>query len=323
MEDIFSFKEINNWLWQDNANFLLSSNEKRDSYPRISIVTPSYNQAQYLEETIRSVLLQGYPNLEYIIIDGGSTDGSVEIIKKYEPWLTYWVSEPDRGQSHAINKGFARCSGEILNWLNSDDFLLPGALNLVAKNILKGTTEFYIIAGNALMITSKGQLIPRLHIREAQGWIRKLGVKWEGGIQASWFFSKALYLALGGINESLHYCMDIDLSFRWVKQSPEYLIEEKPLAVYREHREAKTLKNKKQSMMERYELYISAMNDENLSKETRRQLTKDIRKEISSGFLSGNKPLNLMNIISAISFYPNQVLSFSFWKSIISKLGNT
>jgi glycosyltransferase involved in cell wall biosynthesis len=90
-------------------------------WPRISIVTPSLNQANYLEETIRSVLLQGYPNIEYIIIDGGSTDESVEIIKKYEKWLSFWISEPDKGQSHAINKGFSKASGEIYAYINSDD----------------------------------------------------------------------------------------------------------------------------------------------------------------------------------------------------------
>src|SRR5687767_11548136 len=89
-------------------------------WPRITIVTPSFNQAQFLEETIRSVLLQGYPNLEYIIIDGGSTDKSVDIIKKYEQWLAYWVSEPDRGQSDAINKGFEKATGEVFAWINSD-----------------------------------------------------------------------------------------------------------------------------------------------------------------------------------------------------------
>ncbi len=98
------------------------------AWPRISIVTPSYNQGQFIEETIRSVLMQGYPNLEYIIIDGGSNDQSIDIIRKYEPWLTYWVSEPDRGQPHAINKGMSRITGSLFNWLNSDDILLPGAL---------------------------------------------------------------------------------------------------------------------------------------------------------------------------------------------------
>ena len=87
-------------------------------WPRISIVTPSYNQGQYIEETIRSILLQGYPNLEYIIIDAGSTDQTVEIIKKYEMFLSYWVSESDNGQAHAINKGLSLCTGEIFNWIN-------------------------------------------------------------------------------------------------------------------------------------------------------------------------------------------------------------
>jgi glycosyltransferase involved in cell wall biosynthesis len=102
--------------------------------PRISIVTPSYNQGAFIEAAIRSVLLQGYPDLEYGVVDGGSTDGSVEVIRKYAPWLTFWVSEPDRGQSHAINKGFARCRGQVCNWLCTDDVLLPGALLEVAQH---------------------------------------------------------------------------------------------------------------------------------------------------------------------------------------------
>lgn len=102
------------------------------SLPRITIVTPSFNQAAYLEATIRSVLDQNYPNLEYIIIDGGSTDGSVDIIREYQNRLAYWTSEADDGQYHAINKGFSVSTGEILGWINSDDFLLPNALSTIA-----------------------------------------------------------------------------------------------------------------------------------------------------------------------------------------------
>lgn len=102
------------------------------SVPRISVITPSFNQGPFLEETIRSVLLQGYPQLEYVVVDGGSTDESVSIIERYSPFLDFWVSEPDRGQSHAINKGFEQTSGEIVMWLNSDDRLRPGALHAAA-----------------------------------------------------------------------------------------------------------------------------------------------------------------------------------------------
>src|SRR5215203_5523737 len=121
------------WPWTEESVPLPSMAVDGQTWPRISIVTPSFNQAPYLEETIRSVLLQGYPNLEYFVFDGGSTDGSVEILRRYAAFLDGWVSERDKGQSDAINKGLARCTGTIVNWLCSDDLLLPGALFRIAE----------------------------------------------------------------------------------------------------------------------------------------------------------------------------------------------
>ena len=124
------------WPWTEEGPPIPDASAERQQWPRVSIVTPSYNQGRFLEETIRSVLLQGYPDFEYFIIDGGSADESLEIIRRYEPWLTYWTSEPDRGQSDAINKGWARATGDVVTYLNSDDCYLTGA---VAKVNLFGS----------------------------------------------------------------------------------------------------------------------------------------------------------------------------------------
>ena len=116
------------WPWTEESSRLPSRGPEGGSWPRLSVITPSFNQGQFIEETIRSILLQGYPNLEYIVMDGGSTDNSAAIIKKYSPWLTYWTSEPDSGQSDAINRGLKRASGDFATWINSDDLLSKNAL---------------------------------------------------------------------------------------------------------------------------------------------------------------------------------------------------
>ena len=134
---------------------------KDPSYPKISVVTPSYNQAEFLERTILSVLNQNYPNLEYIIIDGGSTDGSVELIKKYERYLAYWVSEPDRGQAHAINKGFKMASGELVGWQNSDDVYLTNAFRRIIKEY-KSNPWYDVWFGNIYLIDKDDLIIKEM-----------------------------------------------------------------------------------------------------------------------------------------------------------------
>jgi len=142
------------WPWTEASPQSSEKIPEGSEHLRISIVTPNYNFGHFLEETIRSVLLQGYPNLEYIIIDGGSTDNSVEIIKKYEPWLAYWVSEKDEGITHAINKGMEVASGNWINWLNSDDFLLPGALWRL-KEIIEKVPQAQWVSGGRLDVDER------------------------------------------------------------------------------------------------------------------------------------------------------------------------
>jgi len=199
------------WAWTEHSQPLPKQMPNGSEWPRISIVTPSYNQGQFIEETIRSVLLQGYPNLEYIIIDGGSTDNSVEIIKKYEPWLSYWVSEPDKGQTDAIQKGFNISTGVIWNWLNSDDLLEPNALQTVAiayQNNPSATTY-----GSKL--TYFGISTPRIHHKCFQN-LSELVCVWEEWTtpQAAIFLLSKACREVKGLNTSLHYAMDYDLYLR-------------------------------------------------------------------------------------------------------------
>lgn len=183
------------------------------SYPKISIITPSFNQAEYLEQAILSVLDQKYQNLEYIIVDGGSTDHSVEIIKKYEHKLTYWISEKDSGQSEGINKGFAKCTGEIISWLNSDDILVDNSLNKIAKYFIDNNVQI-LVGGSEHWEQKEKVFIP--HTTNPITYIDLL--KYNEMIclaQPSVFYTRNLLLSCGFLNEKLHYTMDLDLWFRF------------------------------------------------------------------------------------------------------------
>jgi glycosyltransferase involved in cell wall biosynthesis len=208
------------------------------SWSKISIITPSYNQGQFLEETILSVLNQGYPNLEHIIIDGGSTDNSIEIIKKYQEHLTYWVSEPDKGQSDAINKGFSIATGEILAWLNSDDIYMPGALIAVAEFFNKNE-DVDCVYGDMAHIDDKGELlyialsIPYSYNRHLFG-ISSIP-------QPATFFRRKALERVGNLDTSLQYQMDYEFFLRFNRCGLKIGNIKEVLASFRLHNTSKTV----------------------------------------------------------------------------------
>lgn len=206
--------------------------------PRITIVTPSFDQAKYLPETIESVLKQDYPNLEYIIIDGGSTDGSVDVIKRYERHLSYWVSEKDSGQSEAINKGFKKATGELFTWVNSDDVLLPGSLQTVAEYYGK-CNQPDIITGNVVYIDDKGRITRFLRLPRQSRFFFFRGV-WHASAPAV-FFKTSLFHAVGGVNPDYHLCMDLDLWMKMMKKDARVAHVSRYLGAFRWHENAKTI----------------------------------------------------------------------------------
>lgn len=202
-------------------------------YPKISIVTPSYNQGRYLEETILSVLSQKYPNLEYIIIDGGSTDNSVEIIKKYASHLSYWVSEKDSGQSEALNKGFKKASGEIIAWLNSDDLYCENSLHAVAEKFMEHP-EAGIVYGDVINFIANGKEMRITNQFDLFDFFSRVSIHQPGV-----FWRKSLLTETNFLDESLYYCMDYDLWMKLFLNSTSLRID-KVLARFREHTDSKT-----------------------------------------------------------------------------------
>jgi glycosyltransferase involved in cell wall biosynthesis len=176
----------------------------------VSIVTPSFNQAPFLEQTLRSVLEQDHPRIEYIVMDGGSTDGSLEIIQSYAPRLAYWASEPDRGQSDAINKGFARAHGDIVAWLNSDDYYLPGAVTAAVK-AFEENPDAVLVHADMLAVDENGRTINLLRYPQI-GLEDLLCFQIIG--QPAVFIRRSALDASGGLDPAYHYLLDHQL---WIK----------------------------------------------------------------------------------------------------------
>jgi len=224
------------WPWTEESPQLPDTMPDGQPWPRVSIVTPSYNQVLFIEETIRSVLLQGYPNLEYIIIDGGSTDGSAEIIRKYQDWLAYWASEPDNGQADAINKGFAKGTGEIFGWQNSDDTYAPGAFRKAAE-VLVAHPEVDLVFGNMKYIDSAGRVIREIRYTP----FSRFCLLWEGMnlFNGAAFWRRSLHERMGGLDPHLNFVMDFEFFLRASKVGKFKFVREH-LGNFRIHPEGKS-----------------------------------------------------------------------------------
>jgi len=226
----------------------------------VSIITPSFNQAAYLEQTILSVLEQDYSHIEYIVVDGASTDNSVEIIKKYESKLAYWVSEKDNGQADAINKGFARATGEIIAWLNSDDYYLAGTISAAVK-IFEEHPEVLLVYGNMLAVDEHGKTFNTLNYKQLT--LEDLLCFQIIGQPAVFMRRSALQIT-SGLNPAFHFLLDHHLWIRLAQQG-KILHVPQTWAAARYHAEAKNRAKAAEFGREAFRILDAAAQDENLA----------------------------------------------------------
>ncbi|MDA0990591.1 MAG: glycosyltransferase family 2 protein [Verrucomicrobia bacterium] len=230
---------LSGWPWTEGSPELADSRRDGSDWPAISIVVPCYMHAEFVEKTLRSILLQAYPALQVLVMDGGSNDGSVEVIEKYAAWLDVFVSEPDRGQSDALMKGFSHATGEIMNWLCSDDWLLPGALGIVAE--LQATQADAVAwVGKCLEIDIEDNAL-KVNVPRLPKFMDRMG-DWGGDTQfwqPSCFFRRDAFEKVGGLRESLHFVMDVDLWIRLAKIGRFAQLDE-VVSAGRMHADAKT-----------------------------------------------------------------------------------
>lgn len=203
----------------------------------ITVVMPSFNQAAYLEEAINSVLDQEYPNLEFMILDGGSTDGSREIIERYSDRLAYWHSRSDKGQTDALIQGFERATGDLLGWVNSDDVLLPGCLQCIAHTYAS-RPESGLFGGHYVLIDPNGRIIRCKRHLGNPDWFARYGLFVVN--QPGSFFKRQDYEAVGGLHLHLRYVMDTDLYVRMMLNGTRFAHTGAYLSGFRKHPTAKT-----------------------------------------------------------------------------------
>ena len=240
------------WPWTQESKPLAARRPDGSEWPRISIVTPSYNQGPYLEETLRSVLLQGYPNLEYHVLDGGSKDESVEILRKYEPWLSSWVSRRDKGQSDAINQGFRLCTGEIFTWVCSDDLLAEDALGAVATAFAGPSRPDVVVGSCYCQYDHEPQ--KNYTGRSSVDVIRRTPYTFAVW-QPSCFFRNSLVARPELVRTDMHYCMDRELWCYLRSRGAVWTDVETTLSINRFTGENKSLTGRNKILVELSEIY--------------------------------------------------------------------
>ena len=316
------------WPWTEQTDPLPMRMSNDSDWPQITIVTPSYNQGQFIEETIRSVLLQGYPNLEYIIIDGGSTDGSIEIIKKYENYLAYWVSERDRGQPHAINKGFEKATGNIVTFLNSDDLYLPNTFSFLA-NFFVNNPEYDFICGQTEFIDT--------HSQKIKGFEELFSVKLNYATmtetchiaQQSTFFKRKVFEIIGYLNESLHYCFDYDFWLRSFLSGLNFASTTQILSQFRLHDLSKTNTAYKEGKFDQdfIRIYQNNLSSTELSNFPKKGLLRGLGIASSLLFihLESTKSHSEARtaLLKVIQQTPEVLLSRSIWPTLLVSLAPT
>jgi len=231
------------WPWTEESPQQSALMSDGRQWPRVSIVTPSYNQGRFIEETIRSILLQGYPDLEYILIDAHSTDETINIVRRYAPWLAYWVSEPDRGQADALRKGFDKARGELLGWINADDLLATGALRTLTEAYV-GHPHFGIYAGTVENFkhtpSEEGREIVKQHNISFANLLLPMYTEKPRFHQPGIFFTSDIYREAGKVDPNYQYRMDYDLLIRMLDEGGRVYYLNESLAYFRKHALSKT-----------------------------------------------------------------------------------
>ena len=263
----------------DSTDFVSGSRDLL--LPKLTIVTPSYNQAAYLEQTIQSVLAQGYPNLEYIIMDGGSTDGSVEIIRKCEAHLAHWHSEPDGGQAAAVNKAFGRATGDLIGWQNSDDYYYPDAFRLAAQAALRHP-EIDFFYGDKDYVDQEGQFLFKAEAKNPHDFCNM--IPWPCINTEVMFFRRRILEEGFRLNESRRHYMDFEFFWDLLLAGKRFMHVPGIRAAFRQHPEAKTSRQGEIAQREAFEIYLKVWCSGQLNAEARIKMIEALRNECRNDF---------------------------------------